>query len=412
MDAMTGRCTAPSAASLATAWCNGLQSSCAHLQSSVEKLQASVTQRCVNSIPSSNFASFLEDMNDQVSSVTADVEFLEAMTTDTLSFEELLANCTELYKQTEAGISVLETQLVQYGYIPVKAEAPRFKLEMLEEGLMHQGKVGQNLDESSPTKVTTFCPLPTEDSAATPLPLPFALSSKSNAKEDFGDLSPLSKLSLEELGISATSLSALASSDSPKDESPLTTAPEHKSCIEMQLDEDKSNLSGTSLNPPSNPSWTQSENEPKNLAAASSLPRLAFAEDETEKLPAACVSLSPVAFQNAKEGIVESRTVSNLRLLEPVECGQFDKAPDFLISQVSLKDLNDAVTMINKIMVAKQENAELDHAILNQEDVKLLGPELKVRPILLLLVRLNKIVRDYSHGPTRYRACVQLPTQD
>lgn len=37
------------------------------------------------------------------------------------------------------------------------------------------------------------------------------------------------------------------------------------------------------------------------------------------------------------EGFVESRTVSNLRLLEPVECGQFNKAPDFLISQVSLK---------------------------------------------------------------------------
>lgn len=69
-------------------------------------------------VSGSNFASFLEDVNDQVSSVTADVEFLEAMTTDTLSFEELLANCTELYKQTEAGISVLETQLVQYGYIP------------------------------------------------------------------------------------------------------------------------------------------------------------------------------------------------------------------------------------------------------------------------------------------------------
>jgi hypothetical protein len=62
---------------------------------------------------------------------------------------------------------------------------------MLEEGSMHQGKVSQNLDEPSPTKVTTFCAVPTEDSAATPLPLPFALSSKSNAKEDFGDLSPL-----------------------------------------------------------------------------------------------------------------------------------------------------------------------------------------------------------------------------
>jgi hypothetical protein len=69
-------------------------------------------------VSGSNFASFLEDVNYQVSSVTADVEFLETMTTDTISFEELLANCTELYKQTEAGISVLETQLVQYGYIP------------------------------------------------------------------------------------------------------------------------------------------------------------------------------------------------------------------------------------------------------------------------------------------------------
>lgn len=42
------------------------------------------------------------------------------------------------------------------------------------------------------------------------------------------------------------------------------------------------------------------------------------------------------------------------------------------------QDLNDAVTMINKIMVAKQENAELDHAILNQEDVKLLGPGIEL----------------------------------
>ncbi len=42
------------------------------------------------------------------------------------------------------------------------------------------------------------------------------------------------------------------------------------------------------------------------------------------------------------------------------------------------QDLNDAVTMINKIMVAKQENAELDYAILNQEDVKLLGPGIEL----------------------------------
>jgi hypothetical protein len=45
------------------------------------------------------------------------------------------------------------------------------------------------------------------------------------------------------------------------------------------------------------------------------------------------------------------------------------------------QDLNDAVTMINKIIVAKQENAELDHAILNQEDVKLLGPGIELEAL-------------------------------
>lgn len=61
---------------------------------------------------------FLEDLKDDVSSSMAELQHLERMTTDTLSFEELLAHCTALYNWNEDGVSKLEAQLQQYGYAP------------------------------------------------------------------------------------------------------------------------------------------------------------------------------------------------------------------------------------------------------------------------------------------------------
>jgi hypothetical protein len=61
---------------------------------------------------------FLEDLKDDVSSSMAELQHLERMTTDTLSFEELLAHCTALYNWNEDGVSKLEAQLQQYGYTP------------------------------------------------------------------------------------------------------------------------------------------------------------------------------------------------------------------------------------------------------------------------------------------------------
>jgi hypothetical protein len=69
-------------------------------------------------VPGDNFDSFLEDLNDDVSSALAKLQQLEERTTDTLSFEELLVHCDALYKLNEDGISKLELQLQQYGYTP------------------------------------------------------------------------------------------------------------------------------------------------------------------------------------------------------------------------------------------------------------------------------------------------------
>ena len=65
-----------------------------------------------------NFDSFLEDLNDDVSSALAKLQQLEERSTDTLSFEELLVLCDALYKSNEDGINKLELQLQQYGYTP------------------------------------------------------------------------------------------------------------------------------------------------------------------------------------------------------------------------------------------------------------------------------------------------------
>lgn len=69
-------------------------------------------------VPGDNFDSFLEDLNDDVSSALARLQRLEERTRDILSFEELLVHCDALYESNEDGISELELQLQQYGYIP------------------------------------------------------------------------------------------------------------------------------------------------------------------------------------------------------------------------------------------------------------------------------------------------------
>jgi hypothetical protein len=50
------------------------------------------------------------------------------MTIDTISFQELLGHCNQIYKQNEGSLAVLEDRLKEYGYEPGKLNAIGFMI--------------------------------------------------------------------------------------------------------------------------------------------------------------------------------------------------------------------------------------------------------------------------------------------
>uniref|UniRef100_A0A7I4DKP0 Spindle and kinetochore-associated protein 3 n=1 Tax=Physcomitrium patens TaxID=3218 RepID=A0A7I4DKP0_PHYPA len=108
----------PCTSMLATAYCNRLDQFCAQLQNNCSSLLSIAKVKPKPESRGYNFAIFLEDLNDDISSALTELTHLEERTTDTLSFEELLVHCDALYESNEDGIRKLELQLQQYGYAP------------------------------------------------------------------------------------------------------------------------------------------------------------------------------------------------------------------------------------------------------------------------------------------------------
>ena len=69
-------------------------------------------------VPGDNVDSFLEDLNDDVSSALLELQKLEEDKDKSVKAEELFEICDALYKSNEDGIRKLELQLQQYGYTP------------------------------------------------------------------------------------------------------------------------------------------------------------------------------------------------------------------------------------------------------------------------------------------------------
>lgn len=65
-------------------------------------------------------STFLQCLNRRVSSTGSDLNLLQSMSFDTVSFEELLGHCNEVYKKNNADLLDLEDQLRSFGYIPGK----------------------------------------------------------------------------------------------------------------------------------------------------------------------------------------------------------------------------------------------------------------------------------------------------
>ncbi|KAK9289296.1 hypothetical protein L1049_007451 [Liquidambar formosana] len=97
-------------------FCKTLASFCNHLQSSCDALKQSVERR---PIPLDSASStFIQCLNRRVSSASSDLNLLESMSFGTVSFEELLGHCNEVYKKNQSDVPELEDRLKSLGYVP------------------------------------------------------------------------------------------------------------------------------------------------------------------------------------------------------------------------------------------------------------------------------------------------------
>ncbi|XP_024984225.1 uncharacterized protein LOC112520157 [Cynara cardunculus var. scolymus] len=95
---------------------DGIARFCTHLESSSAALLQSI-----NRLPipfDSASLSFVQCLNRRVSTATSDLNLLESMTSDTVSFEELLGHCNEVFKKNQNDIVELEDRLSVFGYVP------------------------------------------------------------------------------------------------------------------------------------------------------------------------------------------------------------------------------------------------------------------------------------------------------
>ncbi|KAF5208270.1 hypothetical protein FRX31_002144 [Thalictrum thalictroides] len=63
-------------------------------------------------------STFIQLLNRRVSSASNDLNLLESMAFGTVSFEELLGHCNELYKKNQIDLLQLEDRFKDFGYVP------------------------------------------------------------------------------------------------------------------------------------------------------------------------------------------------------------------------------------------------------------------------------------------------------
>ncbi|XVE75808.1 hypothetical protein DITRI_Ditri12bG0121800 [Diplodiscus trichospermus] len=93
-----------------------LGSFCNHLQSSCDALKQSIDRR---PIPLDSASStFVQSLNRRVSTATTDINLLDSMSFGTVSFEELLGHCYQVFNKNQTDLLDLEDRLKPLGYLP------------------------------------------------------------------------------------------------------------------------------------------------------------------------------------------------------------------------------------------------------------------------------------------------------
>nr|CAD1841627.1 unnamed protein product [Ananas comosus var. bracteatus] len=132
-----------------SAFCRSLSAFCHHVESASDSLSDSIQRRPIPSVTSSHTIlisllyirvcsspslspplslslsllrfrclRFLQCLDRRVSAASADLDLLESMALGTVSFEELLGHCNEVYKINLKYISDLEDRFASFGYVP------------------------------------------------------------------------------------------------------------------------------------------------------------------------------------------------------------------------------------------------------------------------------------------------------
>ncbi|KAH1071016.1 hypothetical protein AAZX31_03G186100 [Glycine max] len=95
-----------------SSFCNALAAFCNHLHSSSDALKQSIDRR---PIPLDSASStFVQCLNRRVSTASADLDMLDSMSFGTVSFEELLGHCNELYKKNHSDLFQIQDRLQSY----------------------------------------------------------------------------------------------------------------------------------------------------------------------------------------------------------------------------------------------------------------------------------------------------------
>ncbi|XWS56118.1 hypothetical protein CRYUN_Cryun09bG0059000 [Craigia yunnanensis] len=89
---------------------------CNHLQNSCDALRLSIDRR---PIPLDSASStFVQCLNLRVSNANTDINLLDSMSFGTVSFEELLGHCYQIFNKNQTDLLDLEDRLKPLGYLP------------------------------------------------------------------------------------------------------------------------------------------------------------------------------------------------------------------------------------------------------------------------------------------------------
>ncbi|GAV57268.1 hypothetical protein CFOL_v3_00806 [Cephalotus follicularis] len=225
-----------------------LGSFCSHLQSSCDALKQSVQRRPVPLDSASS--TFIQCLNRRVSTASSDLNLLESMSFGTVSLEELLGHCNEVYKTNQTHLLHLQHRLNDYGYVS--------EVEIDEE--VEDSSLSTPLGMHSKFTIS-------KDGLDSFSPASAARAVIKSLEED-----PLldESMSLKNLGISEISLATLASGGGKIDDPEMSLLDSKFFSLDSHM-------------------WKK-ENEPKSVEAPGLMVKVS--KDDYESLPSYMKSLS------------------------------------------------------------------------------------------------------------------------